>query len=265
MARSAAVCGRKRGSPASGVASDSRKARAHSRRIAVSISRMVAALQPVGQDHDRLHRARRRRSAAPTGRPAASARCGCRRPSRRPVRPRGPAPGRGRGCAAPGDAGQPRAEGEDLGAVGALHDGVRELADSPPCAASSSRKRRSASAACAAPSGGGAAAARGCRHRRSRFRAASGADRACRANGCAPCGRSGGRAARTASLRRKAARPVVVALEVARCSSCSSAEDSSPPFSWRMVSLCFLARAAVILDAGFLVLFAFDAAAGASP
>ena len=120
MARSAAVCGRKRGSPASGVPSDSRKARARSRRIAVSISAWSPRSSAVGEDARPRRRARRRRSAART-RKASSVGPMRVPPSQSSTRAaaRASAWSRSRMRSARGDAGQPRAEGEDLGAVGA--------------------------------------------------------------------------------------------------------------------------------------------------
>ena len=64
-------------------------------------------------------RARAARSAAPRERRRAHRRCACRRPSRRRAATRRRAPARG--CfrrSAPGDAGEPRADGKDLDRVG---------------------------------------------------------------------------------------------------------------------------------------------------
>ena len=115
-----------------------------------------------------------------------------------------------------GDAGQPRAEGEDLGAVRRLARRHARASGSPPCAASSSRRCRSAAAACAGTVW---------RRRSSGVRdVAVGADdvaqraaqvELARASGCARCGTSGAAAGRRQACGERRSAVVVVALEIA--------------------------------------------------
>ena len=151
-----------------------------------------------------------------------------------------------------------------LGPVGALHGGMRQLADSPPCAASSSRRCRSAAAACAArfwrrrSSGEGTSPSALTISRSERRRSSLPREvvRTVRKE------RRAGKAA--AELRRKPASLSSVALEVARCSA-ARRRTTARRLSLLGQRLCFLARAAIVLDLRVSSSPSPSAAASASP
>ena len=228
---------------------------------------MVAALQPVRQDHDR--RAARESGEARHREKGEQRRADARAAvpivdRLRDARERAVAVAR---CAAARVMRVRRVPSVKTSARSArLHDRMRELADSRRCAASSSRKCRSGAAACADTCGRRRSRSdRGTSPSARRSRAASGADRACRASARGRCGRSGASGARPEGSARKPRQVSRRRAETAAAASVSVDDASSPPVALFANRQFARSRAAVVLDLRFLVVFAVRSRYGVAP
>ena len=154
------------------------------------------------------------------------------------------------------DAGQPRAEREHLDAIGGLHGGMGELQIVAGVQLHRAGNVDQDQQPALTRSGGGAAAARARRRRRARSSAASGADRACRANWCGRerkerrCGKALG------SARRKSANAWRSVSNDADAKPLDGGSGFAALLLPEFRLFALLLDAVVVLDLGVLVAFA---------